>query len=237
MREAGRITALTLLELKDRIRPGMTTAQLDEIAERYARAMGSVPAFKNYRGFPASICASVNDEIVHGIPAPNRILQEGDVVSVDFGVIYKGYYGDSASTFGVGKISDEAARLLEVTEKALWEAIKQARPGKRLGDIGYAVQQYAEERGYSVVRQYVGHGIGRQMHEDPQVPNYGKPKSGTLLKPGLVIAIEPMLNTGTDETKVLPDNWTVATADGGLSAHFEHTVAITGGEPEILTLP
>lgn len=237
MREAGRITALTLLELKDKIRPGVTTGQLDEIAERYARAMGAVPAFKNYQGFPASICASINDEIVHGIPAPGRVLEEGDIISVDFGVVYQEYYGDSAMTFGVGAISPEAQKLLDVTETSLWEAIKQVRPGKKLGDVGHAVQSYAEKQGFSVVRQYVGHGIGRKMHEDPQVPNFGEPRKGTPLRPGLVLAIEPMLNTGTAETRVLPDNWTVVTADGGLSAHFEHTVAVTNGEPEILTLP
>lgn len=237
MREAGRITALTLLELKDKIRPGVTTGQLDQIAERYARAMGAVPAFKNYQGFPASICASINDEIVHGIPDPGRVLDEGDIISVDFGVVYQDYYGDSAMTFGVGAISPEAQRLLDVTERSLWEAIKQVRPGKKLGDVGHAVQSYAEKEGFSVVRQYVGHGIGRKMHEDPQVPNYGEPRKGTPLRPGLVLAIEPMLNTGTAETRVLSDKWTVVTADGGLSAHFEHTVAVTNGEPEILTLP
>lgn len=237
MREAGRITALTLLELKDNIRPGVTTGQLDALAERYTRAMGAVPAFKDYHGFPGSLCASINDEIVHGIPDPARVLNDGDIISIDFGVIYKDYYGDSAVTIGVGTISPEAARLLEVTEAALWEAIRQARPGRKLGDVGHAVEDYATKRGYSVVRQYVGHGIGREMHEDPQVPNYGVPRKGPPLRPGMVLAIEPMLNTGTAETKVLPDNWTVITADGGLSAHFEHTVAITNGEPEILTLP
>lgn len=237
MREAGRITALTLLELKDHIRPGMTTGQMDELVERYARAMGATPAFKNYHGFPGSLCASINDEIVHGIPSPERVVREGDIVSLDFGVIYQDYHGDSAITVGVGKISPEAKRLLQVTEEALGEAIKAARGGNHLGDVGYAVQSYAEERGFAVVRQYVGHGIGRKMHEDPQVPNFGEPSKGPALRPGMVLAIEPMLNTGSEATRVQPDKWTVVTADGGLSAHFEHTVAITGDGPDVLTLP
>lgn len=237
MREAGRITAVTLLELQDKIRPGMTTGQVDQLAERTSTAMGAVPAFKGYNNFPASACISVNDEIVHGIPSPSRVIHEGDVVSIDFGVIYKGFYGDSAVTVGVGQISPLAAKLLEVTRQSLDEAIRQARAGRRLGDVGYAVETYVLKQGFSVVRQYVGHGIGRHMHEDPQVPNFGPPHQGTVLKPGMVLAIEPMVNTGTEETVVRPDNWTVVTADGGLSAHFEHTIAITTGEPEILTLP
>lgn len=237
MREAGRITAVTLLELQDKIRPGMTTAQVDAIAERTCTAMGAVPAFKGYNGFPASACISLNDEIVHGIPSPARVIEEGDVVSIDFGVVYQGFYGDSAMTVGVGKIAALAEKLLEVTRQSLAEAIRYARVGNRLGDVGYAVESYALKQGFSVVRQYVGHGIGRKMHEPPQVPNFGPPHQGTLLKAGMVLAIEPMVNTGTEETVVRPDNWTVVTADGGLSAHFEHTVAITNGEPEILTLP
>jgi methionyl aminopeptidase len=237
MREAGRITAVTLLELQDKIHPGMTTGQVDQLAERISTAMGAVPAFKGYNNFPASACISVNDEIVHGIPSPSRVIREGDVVSIDFGVIYKGYYGDSAVTVGVGQISPTAMKLLGVTRKALDEAIAQAKAGRRLGDVGHAVESYVLKQGFSVVRQYVGHGIGRKMHEDPQVPNFGPPHQGTVLKPGMVLAIEPMVNTGTEETVVRPDNWTVVTADGGLSAHFEHTIAITTGEPEILTLP
>jgi methionyl aminopeptidase len=237
MREAGRIVAVTLLELQDRIRPGMTTADIDALAERTARAMGSVPAFKGYRGFPASVCVSVNDEIVHGIPSPTRVLHEGDIVSLDFGVIYNGFYGDSAATIAVGKISPAAQRLLEVTQEALAAGIKQARAGNRLGAISHAVQVHAERQGYAVVRQYVGHGIGRHMHEEPQVPNYGPARAGPVLRPGMVLAIEPMLNTGTADTVVRSDNWTVVTADGGLSAHFEHTVAITNSEPQVLTLP
>ena len=237
MREAGRIVALTLLELEDRVRPGMTTADLDQIAERTANAMGAVPAFKGYRGFPASLCASVNDEIVHGIPNQNRILISGDIVSLDFGVVFQGYYGDAAITVGVGEISSEAEKLLKTTKESLEAAIRQAKSGNKLSDIGHAVQVHAEKHGFSVVRQYVGHGIGRHMHEPPQIPNFGPPHKGPVLRPGMVLAIEPMVNTGTDQTVVLGDEWTVVTQDGGLSAHFEHTVAVTSGEPQILTLP
>jgi methionyl aminopeptidase len=237
MREAGRVVAVTLLELEDKIRPGVTTAQLDGIAERAAAAMGAIPAFKGYNGFPASLCSSVNNEIVHGIPSPSRVLYEGDIVSLDFGAILKGYYGDAAITVAVGRVSPLAQKLLDVTARALQEAIRQAKASNRLSDIGHAVQVYAEKNGFSVVRQYVGHGIGRRMHEEPQVPNFGPLTQDRALKPGMVLAIEPMINTGTENTVVLPDKWTVVTADGGLSAHFEHTVAVTAGEPEILTLP
>jgi len=235
MREAGRIVAVTLQELRENVKPGVTTAALDAIAERTVRALGAIPAFKGYSGFPASTCLSVNDEVVHGIPNPARVLEEGDILSIDFGAIYQGYYGDSAITVGVGEISDEARKLLAVTEAALYEGIKHARSGNRLGAVSNAIESYAEKAGFSVVRQYVGHGIGRQMHEEPQVPNFGPPNKGPMLKTGMVLAIEPMLNTGTESTVVRPDNWTVVTADGGLSAHFEHTVAITSGEPDILT--
>ena len=237
MREAGRIVALTLLELEDRIRPGMTTADLDLIAELTANAMGGIAAFKGYRGFPASLCASVNDEIVHGIPNANRVLNSGDIVSLDFGVVFQGYYGDAAITVGVGEISPEAAELLKTTKESLEAAIRQVKSGNKLSDIGHAVQVHAEKHGFSVVRQYVGHGIGRHMHEPPQIPNFGPPHQGPILRPGMVLAIEPMVNTGTDKTSVLGDEWTVVTQDGGLSAHFEHTVAVTSGEPQILTLP
>jgi methionyl aminopeptidase len=237
MREAGRIVALTLLELEDRVRPGMTTADLDLIAERTANAMGAVPAFKGYHGFPASLCASVNDEIVHGIPNSNRVLNSGDIVSLDFGVVFQGYYGDAAITVGVGEISIEAERLLQTTKESLAAAIRQVKSGNKLSDIGHAVQIHAEKNGFSVVRQYVGHGIGRHMHEPPQIPNFGAPHRGPILRPGMVLAIEPMVNTGTDQTAVLDDKWTVVTQDGGLSAHFEHTVAVTSGEPQVLTLP
>jgi methionyl aminopeptidase len=237
MREAGRIVALTLLELQDKIRPGMTTAQLDRLAERTAAAMGAVPAFKGYNGFPASLCASINDEVVHGIPSPARYLKDGDIISLDFGVVYQGFYGDAAVTVGVGSTSPQAHTLLTTTRDALLAGIRQATMGNRLFDVSHAIQVYAESRGYSVVRQYVGHGIGKRMHELPQVPNVGRPHDGPVLRPGMVLAIEPMLNTGTEQTVVRPDNWTVVTGDGGLSAHFEHTVAVTTGEPEILTLP
>jgi len=235
MREAGRIVAVTLQELRENVRPGVTTAALDAIAERTVLALGALPAFKGYSGFPASTCLSVNDEVVHGIPNPARVLEEGDILSIDFGAIYQGFYGDSAITVGVGQISEEARKLLTVTEAALYEGLKHARAGNRLGAVSHAIEAYAEKEGFSVVRQYVGHGIGRHMHEEPQVPNFGPPNKGPLLKTGMVLAIEPMLNTGTESTVVRPDNWTVVTADGGLSAHFEHTVAITPGEPEILT--
>lgn len=237
MREAGRIVAVTLLELEHHLRPGQTTAELDAVAERTARALGAIPAFKGYHGFPASLCVSINDEVVHGIPSPTRVLKEGDIVSLDFGVFYKGYVGDAAVTLGVGTISPAAARLLAVTREALEEGIRQARVGRHLSDVSHAIQTYAEERGFAVVRQYVGHGVGRRMHEEPQVPNFGEPHRGPTLRPGMTFAIEPMLNAGTERTRVLPDNWTVVTEDGSLSAHFEHTIAITEGEPDILTRP
>lgn len=236
MREAGRIAAQVHEELRKAIRPGITTRELDALAERLIRQAGAIPTFKGYRGYPASICTSVNDEVVHGIPG-DRVLREGDIVAIDLGVTYKGYVGDCAYTWPVGQVSPEVERLLQVTREALERAIAECRPGRRLGDIGYAVQSYVESHGFSVVREYCGHGIGANMHEDPQVPNYGRPGTGLVLRPGMVLAIEPMVNTGTWMTRVLPDQWTVVTADGGYSAHFEHTVAITDHGPEILTLP
>lgn len=237
MREAGRIVAVTLLELEAKVRPGVTTAELDALAERMATALGATPAFKGYLGYPASLCASINDEIVHGIPSPSRVLKEGDIVSLDFGVFYKGYVGDAAITVGVGTISPEAQRLLTVTREALFAGIAQAKVGNHLSDVSHAIQLHAERHGFSVVRQYVGHGVGRRMHESPQVPNFGPAHQGPVLRPGMTFAIEPMLNTGSQATRVLEDNWTVVTQDGGLSAHFEHTIAVRDGEPEILTLP
>lgn len=237
MRQAGRIVAVTLLEIQDKIRPGMSTADLDAIAEHTVRTLGAIPAFKGYNGFPGSICASINEEVVHGIPSPDRVLREGDVISLDFGAIYQGYVGDSAITVGVGKISPEAERLLTVTQEALHAGIAQARAGQHLTDISHAIQTHAERFGYGVVRQYVGHGVGRNMHEEPQVPNFGPAHRGPILRPGMTLAIEPMLNLGTEETVVKPDNWTVVTQDGKISAHFEHTIAVTGAEPDILTLP
>ena len=234
MRQAGRIVALTLAALAERIRPGMATLELDRLAEQMITQEGAIPSFKGYRGFPASLCVSINDEVVHGIPG-KRLLREGDIVSLDVGAIYQGYQGDAAITVGVGHISKRAAALIEAAKGALAAGIAAARAGNRLSDISWAIQSYAEARGFSVVREYVGHGIGRDMHEDPQIPNFGPPGQGVLLKPGLTFALEPMLNTGGHAVRVKGDNWTVVTMDGGLSAHYEHTIAVTEGEPEILT--
>lgn len=234
MREAGHILAEILAVLKDMVKPGMTTAELDTIAAREIKKLKATPSFLGYHGYPAHICVSVNDEIVHGIPG-KRVLKDGDIVSIDAGVIYKGFQSDSAITVGLGKIAPEAERLIGVTEESIMAGIAAARGGKRIGDISHAVQQVAEAAGFSVVREYVGHGIGRAMHEDPPVPNYGVPGRGLLLRPGMALAIEPMVNIGSWQTKVAPDNWTVLTLDGALSAHFEHTIAITDGEPEILS--
>lgn len=237
MREAGRIVAKTLEELKQIVRPGVTTYELDQVAQKIITQHGAIPTFKGYRGFPASICTSINHEVVHGIPSRKRVLNEGDIISIDVGATLRGLVGDAAITLPVGRISERARRLLETTEGALWSAIAQCRAGNYLEDISGAIQDYAESRGYSVVREYVGHGVGRQMHEDPQIPNFRQGKRGPQLKPGMTFALEPMVNEGTAETRVLRDKWTVVTRDGKLSAHFEHTVAITDGEPEVLTLP
>ncbi len=239
MREAGSVVARTKVKLMDAIRPGVTTAELDRLAEKQIRDMGASPSFKGYTAggptpFPATICVSINEEIVHGIPG-GRVLREGDVVSVDVGATVNGFHADSAFTVGVGAISDEAQRLVDTTRESLATGISRARAGGRVGDISAAVQQYAESRGYGVVRQYVGHGIGRALHEDPQVPNYGRAGRGPALRPGMTLAIEPMLNLGTWETVQLDDGWTVATADGELSAHFEDTIAITQNGSEVLT--
>lgn len=234
MREAGRIVAETFDELKKFIEPGVTTKELDSIAEKYIVSRGARPAFKGLYGFPASICTSINEQVVHGIPGLRK-LEDGDIISIDCGAEINGYYGDSAVTFPVGSISAEAAKLLQVTEGALYEGIAKAVEGNRLSDISHAVQHYVESRGFSVVRDYVGHGIGKKMHEDPQVPNFGRPGRGPRLTAGMVLAIEPMVNAGTFEVETLSDKWTVVTKDRKLSAHFEHTVAITDGDPEILT--
>ena len=236
MREAGRILAETLELLVARLRPGLLEKELDEIVRKEFRKRGVTPTFLGYHGYPATVCVSINDEIVHGIPGDREIM-DGDVVSIDLGCTYKGFVADSAVTAGVGNVSPEARRLIQVTRESLWRGIAVARAGARVGDIGAAVQAFVEERGLSVVREYVGHGVGRQMHEDPQIPNYGSPNSGPVLRSGMVIAIEPMVNTGDWRTKRDADNWTVRTLDGSLSAHFEHTLAITDGEPEVLTLP
>jgi methionyl aminopeptidase len=234
MRQAGRIVAMILKTMATQIRPGMETKELDIIAAKELEKHGARPSFKGYRGFPANLCVSVNEEIVHGIPG-KRVLRDGDLVSLDFGAIYDGFQGDAALTVGVGRISQQAAALIEITKNALKSGISAARAGARLGDVSHAIQSYAESRGYSVVREYTGHGIGRDMHEEPQIPNFGLPDSGPVLKKGMTLALEPMVNIGDWRTRVGDDQWTVLTADGSLSAHFEHTIAITDGEPEVLT--
>jgi methionyl aminopeptidase len=234
MRQAGRIVAEVLRVLGEQVRPGMKTKELDVIAEKEAKRLGAKPSFKGYHGFPANLCVSVNDEIVHGIPG-DKVLNDGDVVSLDFGVIYNGFQGDAAVTVPVGEASPEARRLIEATRDSLETGIAAARAGATLGDVSAAIQKYAESRGYSVVREYTGHGIGREMHEDPQIPNFGLPGTGPVLKKGMALALEPMLNMGDWRTRVASDHWTVLTADGSLSAHFEHTIAINDNEPEVLT--
>ena len=234
MRRGGRILTDTLDALEAALRPGITTADLDRIAEERITGAGAHPSFKGYRGFPASICASPNNVIVHGIPGP-RVLHEGDIISLDVGVLWQGFHVDSAWTFGVGDISAQARELLKVTEAALDAAVEQCSPGRRLGDVGHAVEQVALGAGFSIVREYVGHGVGRALHEDPQIPNYGPPGRRQALATGMTFAIEPMVNLGGEQTKVLADGWTVETLDGSLSAHFEHTVAITDEGHEILT--
>jgi methionyl aminopeptidase len=243
MRQAGRIVAQTLQLLSEHVRPGVTTGELDELAYRFIKSQGAVPTFKGYHPFPAiqpfpgSICASINEEIVHGIPGP-RVLKEGDIIAIDCGAIYRGWHGDAAVTVPVGKISPELEKLLDTTRAALMAGIEQARPGKRVGDISHAIEQRVRQGGnYGIVRHYGGHGIGRSLWEEPSVPNWGQPGTGVRLRPGMVIAIEPMLNMGVDQTETLEDGWTVVTADRKPSAHFEHTVAITENGPDILTLP
>ena len=234
MRKAGRVVALVLDVLKNSIREGMKTSELNDIAERELRALGGRSSFKGYRGYPASVCVSINDEIVHGIPG-NRIIKEGDIVSLDFGAVVDGYQGDAAITVMVGEAGLLARGLVSATQEALAAGIAAARAGGRLGDVSSAIQRYAEARGFSVIREYTGHGIGREMHEDPLVPNFGEPGTGPELKKGMTLALEPMLTTGDWRTKVGRDNWVVSTADGSLAAHFEHTVAVTADKAEILT--
>lgn len=236
MREAGRIVALAHQAVRQHLKPGITTAEIDNLVERIIRDHDAEPSFKGYGGFPASACTSVNEEVIHGIPSPKRKLKRGDILKVDIGAMYKGYHGDSAWTYAVGPISKEAEQLLKVTEEALYEGLRFAKSGQRLSDISHAIQQYAETRGYSVVRDFVGHGIGKQLHEDPQVPNYGLPNRGPVLKPGMTLAIEPMINVGSKTVKVLADQWTAVTSDGSLSAHFEHTVLITEDACMLLTV-
>lgn len=235
MREAGRIVAETHRLLKEAIRSGITTHELDGIAESYIRSQGATPSFKGYNDFPASICASVNNELVHGIPG-TRILNDGDIISIDIGAQYEGYHGDSAWTYGVGAISEETKRLLEVSEKSLYAGLDLVKPDVRLFTISHAIQQVIEAAGFSVVREFVGHGIGANLHEEPEVPNFVQRRRGIILRPGMTLAIEPMINEGTPDVEWLDDDWTVVTEDGTLSAHYENTILITEGEPEILSL-
>src|SRR4029078_3764183 len=235
MAKASRVVAEALAVLKDAVKPGVTTDALDRLAEAEIRSRGAVPAFKGYRNYPKTLCASVNEQVVHGIPS-KRKLKEGDIIGLDLGAIVGGFYGDSAVTVAVGRISDETAKLIQVTEEALYLGIKQAIVGNRLTDISNAVQQHAESAGFSVVTEFVGHGIGRQLHEEPQIPNYGKPGQGPRLQPGMVLAIEPMVNMGRSAVRVLEDRWTAVTVDGSLSAHFQHTIAVQpSGAPRILS--
>lgn len=237
MREAGRISARALRLAGEAVEPGVTTAEIDRRVRQYIEKEGARPSFLGYGGFPASACISVNNVVIHGIPSKKIVLKEGDIVSVDVGAELNGFHGDNAWTFPCGKISAQAQALLDATRESLFEGIKMARPGNRIGDIGSAIQRYVEARNYSVVRDFVGHGVGAKLHEDPSVPNFGTPGRGVRLLPGMTIAIEPMINAGTHKVKVLSDEWTTVTEDGKLSAHFEHSVAITPDGPQILTLP
>ena len=237
MREACRISAEALKLAGSAVEPGVTTAELDKIAEKYILSQGAKPNFKNYNGYPATACISINNEVIHGIPSKKRVIQAGDIVSIDLGACFEGYHGDNAATFACGDVSDEAKRLMDTTRESLYEGIAAAVSGGRLGDIGAAVQQYVEKRGYSVVRQFVGHGIGTKLHEAPEVPNFGTQGRGIRLMPGMTLAIEPMINIGGPDVKVMPDGWTVLTKDGSLSAHFEHTIVITPDGPQIMTKP
>lgn len=237
MRDAGRISSRALKLAGEAVEPGVSTLEIDRIVRKYIEEQGATPSFLNYGGFPASACISVNDVVIHGIPRKNQILKQGDIVSIDVGAFYEGFHGDNAWTFPCGEVSKEAQSLMDVTRESLFKGINAARPGNRLGDIGSAVQRYVEARGYSVVRDFVGHGVGAELHEDPSVPNYGTPGRGVRLLPGMTIAIEPMVNQGVHTVEPLSDNWSVVTSDGKLSAHFEHTIAITPDGPVILTLP
>ena len=235
MREAGRISQKALRLAGEAVEPGVSTWEIDKLVRQYIEKAGATPSFLNYGGFPASACISVNDVVIHGMPSKSILLKKGDIVGIDVGACYKGYHGDNAWTFPCGEVSEAAQALLDATEKALFLGIEQARPGNRLGDVGHAIQAYVEARSYSVVREFIGHGVGANLHEDPSVPNYGTPGRGVRLQPGMVIAIEPMVNQRGPKVRVLEDGWTVKTRDGGLSAHFEHTVAITPDGPAILT--
>lgn len=236
MREAGKILARVHGALRDALKPGMSTYEVDKLGEKLIRSYGCIPSFKNYNGYPAAICVSVNDEVVHGIPSRQHILQEGDIVSLDAGVIYRGYHSDAARTHAVGRVSSEAKKLMEVTRQSFFEGIKFAKAGNHLNDISSAIQAYAERFGYGVVRDLVGHGIGSHLHEDPEIPNFAQKRRGILLRPGMTLAIEPMINEGRCDVVWMDDDWTVVTEDGSLSAHYENTVLITEGEPEILSM-
>ena len=236
MRRAGKITAAARALAGEMVKPGVTTREIDKAVHHFIKSQGAEPSFLNYNGYPASVCISVNDEIIHGIPG-NRVLQEGDIVSVDVGAYIGGFHGDCAATYACGKISDEAQRLIDVTRQSFFEGIKNAREGCRISDIGHAVQEYVEANGFSVVREYVGHGVGRNMHESPEVPNYGASGHGPKLLRGMTIAVEPMVNMGAAAIRQMPDGWTVKTADGKYAAHYENTLLITSGEPELLTVP
>ena len=236
MKEAGRITGEALLAARDHVRPGISTYELDRLVRESIEKAGAKPSFLGYGGFPGSACISINDEVIHGIPSKRRFLQEGDIVSIDVGAYYQGFHGDCAATYACGTISAEAQRLIDVTRESFYEGIKYAKRGHRVSDISHAIQKHVESNGFSVVRSFVGHGVGAQLHEDPEVPNFGAPGRGPRLLPGMTLAIEPMVNTGTYEVRVLRDKWTTVTADGKLSAHYENTVLITDGEPEILTV-
>lgn len=236
MREAGRILAKVHEDLGKMLKPGISTLDIDRTGERMIRSYGCIPSFKNYNGYPASICVSVNDEVVHGIPNKHRILKEGDIVSLDAGVIYNGYHSDAARTYAIGKVGPEVQQLIQVTRECFYEGIKHAKAGNHLNDISLAIQTYAEHFGYGVVRDLVGHGVGKALHEDPEVPNFSQKRKGIRLRPGMTLAIEPMINMGRADVVWLDDNWTVVTDDGSLSAHYENTILITDGEPEILSL-
>ena len=236
MREACKISARALKLIGEAIEPGVTTAELDRIAEKFIRSCGATPNFKGYNGYPATACISINNEVIHGIPTAKRKIQNGDIVSVDLGALFEGYHGDNAATFACGDISEEAKRLMDTTRESLYEGIKMARAGGRIGDISSAIQSYVEARGYSVVRDFVGHGVGTSLHEAPEVPNFGTAGRGVRLMPGMTLAIEPMINIGKPQVKIMPDGWTVLTQDGSLSAHFEHTIAITADGPQIMTI-
>lgn len=236
MREACRISAGALKTVGNAVEPGVTTAELDALAEKYILKEGGTPNFKNYQGYPATACISINNEVIHGIPSKKRRIEAGDIVSVDLGAKFEGYNGDNAATFACGQISEQAKRLIDTTRESLYEGIKAAVSGGRIGDIGSAVQRYVEERGFSVVREFVGHGVGTELHESPEVPNYGTAGRGIRLMPGMTLAIEPMVNVGDWHVKILPDGWTTLTRDGSLSAHFEHTIVITPDGPQIMTV-